>query len=381
MPDKRVNSEERKRYPASYAALSENSKGRVYPVPPNSYRTAYQRDRDRVIHATAFRRLQHKTQVFANMGSGDESDHYRSRLTHTIEVAQISRSIARSLGLNDDLSEAIALAHDLGHTPFGHSGEEVLAELLSDRGGFNHNHQSLRVVDYLEKRYPKHHGLNLTYETREAIIKHESKTGLKAPDEFDTGENALLEGQIVDLADEIAYNGHDIDDGLSAGILSLKQLRKLDFLNEIFVSIDSQLSDASDEMTRNALIRILVDRMINDLVSEIERRLSENKIETVADVRQSPNKLAGFSDKQDQFNKQLKKFLRQNMYLHPKLKEMKKQSAEIIGFLFEFYPNNMETIPSDFRDRYPDQDDLTLTVDYIAGMTDRFAAQEFRLLR
>lgn len=363
------------RYAAPYAALSKNSQGRKYPIPRNPYRTEYQRDRDRIIHSTAFRRLQHKTQVFASLG--EESDHYRTRLTHTIEVAQISRTIARVLGLNEDLAEAVALAHDLGHTPFGHAGEEALDALMVDHGGFNHNRQSLRVVDYLEKRYPDRFGLNLTYELREAIIKHETDQALDIPDEFNPGQQPLLEGQLVNLADEIAYNGHDIDDGLSSGLLTLDQLRETDFLGKILIEIEGSLTEKTPDMIRSALIRTLVNLMVLDLGNEIGRRLEACDIKSVEDVRTSGDRLVAFSDEQDQFNRKLKAFLMDNMYRHPRLAEMKKQSEKIITFLFTYYLKHIEAIPDSFRLRYPDQDSFMLVSDYIAGMTDRFAQHEY----
>ncbi len=363
------------RFPAPYAALSEDSRGRKHTIPRNKYRTEYQRDRDRIIHTTAFRRLQHKTQVFAS--HGEENDHYRTRLTHTIEVAQISRTIARILGLNEDLTEAVALAHDLGHTPFGHAGEDVLNVLMAEHGGFNHNGQSLRVVDYLEKRYPNYFGLNLTYELREAIIKHETDHELGIPEEFNPDEKPLLEGQLVNLADEIAYNGHDVDDGLSSGLLTLDQLRETDFLSDIMSDIDNNLTEKSPDMIRFALVRYLVNQLVLDLRQETARRLSENNIESVDDVRKSTARLMTFSDEQDQFNRQLKSFLRENMYRHPHLAEMKERSEKIITFLFHHYLEHIVALPDNFRFRYPDQNHYTLVSDYIAGMTDRFAQNEF----
>jgi dGTPase len=366
------------RYPAPYAGLSRETRGRKYPLPRNPYRTEYQRDRDRIIHTTAFRRLQDKTQVFANLG--EEKDHYRTRLTHTIEVAQISRTIARVLGLNEDLAEAVALAHDLGHTPFGHAGEDVLNSLMADHGGFNHNEQSLRVVDYLERRYPGMFGLNLTYELREAIIKHESHQDLAVPDEFDPDGKPLLEGQLVNLADEIAYNGHDIDDGLSSGLLTLNQLRGCEFLDYILVEIERGLAEQTPDMVRYALVRYLVNRMVLDLGAEIGRRLSAEGIKTTDDVRAAKNPLVSFSAGQDEFNRSLKTFLLDNMYSHPRLEAMKKHSREIITTLFRHYQDRPESIPDDFRQRYPDQPDFRTAADYIAGMTDRFAQHEFEKL-
>ena len=373
-----VYQSEHLRYPAPYAALSKDSRGRKHPIARNPYRTEYQRDRDRIIHSTAFRRLQHKTQVFANLG--EEKDHYRTRLTHTIEVAQISRTIARVLGLNEDLAEAVALAHDLGHTPFGHAGEDVLDLLMAEHGGFNHNQQSLRVVDFLEKRYPDCFGLNLTYELREAIIKHETGQKVAIPDEFDPNENPALEGQLVNLADEIAYNGHDIDDGLSSGLLSLEQLREVGFLAGIFRRIDADLSEKTPEMIRYALVRYLVDQMVVDLGQEISRRLVLCEIHQPADVRSATKPLVAFSETQQNFNYQLKKFLQQHIYEHPRLDALRQKSRAIITFLFDYYGRETGAMSDDFRQRHPEQPPYRLAADYIAGMTDRFAQSEYERL-
>jgi dGTPase len=285
------------------------------------------------------------------------------------------------LGLNEDLAEAVALAHDLGHTPFGHSGEDVLDELTAEHGGFNHNRQSLRVVDFLEKRYPDHFGLNLTYELREAIIKHETAHQFDIPDEFESSEKPLLEGQVVDLADEIAYDGHDVDDGLSSGLLTLDQLRETDIFKNAFPEIESNLAEKSPDMIRSALVRYLVNRMVLDLGEETARRLKQNNIGSVEDVRNSDARLVAFSEKQEAFNLKLKRFLQGNMYSHPDLHEMRRRSAEIISFLFGYYMDHIDAIPGKFRNRYPDQEPHILVSDYIAGMTDRFARNEFSQLK
>lgn len=370
---------ERDRCPAPFAALSAESRGRKYSQAPDRFRTEFQRDRDRIIHSTAFRRLKHKTQVFADLGR--QGDHHRTRLTHTIEVAQISRTIARTLGLNEDLAEAVALAHDLGHTPFGHTGERVLNELTARSGGFNHNEQSLRVVDFLEKRYPDYSGLNLTYELREAIIKHETHEKLVIPEELAPGENPLLEGQIVNYADEIAYFGHDIDDGLSRNILSLEMIRSSEFLGPILEEIEVKLADKAPDMLRYALVRFLVNRMVVDLVEEIDHRLRENAISSVDNVRTSRERLVCFSDSQTTFNQNLRTFLTTYMYRHPLLNEMRSLSEDILRFLYSCFLLNTEEIPAGFRGRYPGQSPERLVCDYIAGMTDRFAEVEFHRLR
>ncbi|MFH1700955.1 MAG: deoxyguanosinetriphosphate triphosphohydrolase [Candidatus Zixiibacteriota bacterium] len=363
---------------APYAARAKDSRGRKYKIEEDPRRSVYQRDRDRIIHSTAFRRLQHKTQVFANLGLADKArDHYRTRLTHTIEVAQISRTIARSLFLNEDFSEAVALAHDLGHTPFGHAGEEVLNMMMAHDGGFNHNMQSLRVIDFLEKRYPDHYGLNLTYEVREAVIKHETDHDISIPDDFDSNENPLLEGQIVNLADEIAYNGHDIDDGLGSGLLTLEMLHDVDFLGPVADKVEAGLSDKSEDMIRCALVRYMVNINVLDLTTEIRKRIEDNHIESVSDARNCPQRVISFSEEQSQFNDKLRKFLRSNMYHHARLNVMKEQSFEIISFLFSYYLEDIRRIPEGFRKKFPEVPHRRLTVDYIAGMTDRFAQNEF----
>jgi dGTPase len=367
------------RYPAPYAALSKASRGRRITIPRNPYRTDYQRDRDRIIHCSAFRRLQHKTQVFANFG--DEKDHYRTRLTHTIEVAQISRTIARLLGLNEDLAEAVALAHDLGHTPFGHAGEEVLNNLLVDFGGFNHNMQSLRVVDFLEKRYPEYFGLNLTFELRESIIKHEAEHEITVPEEFYPEDQPPLEGQLVNLADEIAYSGHDVDDGLAADLFSLDDLQRLDLLQELMVEIENSLKDKSEGMVRKALVRGLVDLMVVDLVREIKNRLEVYNINSMDEIRHSKYRLIGFSKNQVEFNTQLREFLQHNMYNNPELDDMHRRSREIIAFLYTNYNRNPDNIPIEFLQRYPNTPVWQLAADYVAGMTDRFALAEFNHLQ
>ena len=373
-----IHNQERRRYPAPYAAMSANSKGRKYAVRQDPFRTEYQRDRDRIIHSTAFRRLQHKTQVFANLDTEYKPrDHHRTRLTHTIEVAQISRTIARALGLNEDLAEAVALAHDLGHTPFGHAGEDILNILMKDFGGFNHNQQSLRVVDFLEKRYPEHYGLNLTFELREAIIKHESHRDVAVPAELCPGDKPLLEGQIVNFADDIAYVGHDIDDGLASGIITLDTIRETDFLGKIMFDIVENLTEKTEDMIRFAFVRALVNRQTIDLIAEINRRLAENNIETVDAVRRCQRRLVTFSEKQNEFNNRLKGFLKEHMYLHPLLDKMKDESFEIITFLFHHFLEHPEKIREGFRRRFPELTPQQLVADYIAGMTDRFAQNEF----
>lgn len=357
---------------APYAAKSAESRGRVYPQKEHPLRTAFQRDRDRIIHSAAFRRMEYKTQVFIP----HESDHFRTRLTHTIEVAQISRTMARSLGLNEDLAEAIALVHDLGHTPFGHAGEDVLNELLIKWGGFNHNRQSLRVVDILERRYPDHPGLNLTYEVREGIVKHETKVKLEVPG-FDPQERPTLEASLVDIADEIAYNAHDIDDGLSSGFISLADLKSADFAEKIGIVNYS----GDDDKTRYAIVRSLIDRLVSDVLDETKKRLEDSKIQNLNDVRFADSKLCAYSDNMSRTVKSIKEFLFSRLYRHPEMEIHSKNAALVIEGLYKALTSNPELLPLNYRDRLKSEQLELVAADYIAGMTDRFAEktiEEFR---
>ena len=357
-----------------FAALSGKSRGRVYPQKEHPLRTAFQRDRDRIIHSAAFRRMEYKTQVFIP----HERDHFRTRLTHTIEVAQISRTLARSLGLNEDLAEAIALVHDLGHTPFGHAGEDSLTEILKDFGGFNHNRQSLRIVDILERRYPDHPGLNLTYEVREGIVKHETKMKIKLP-EFDPNERATLEAALVDIADEIAYNAHDIDDGLSSGYIKLESLIAADFSDILRVTqFKNTISD--DDKLRYAVVRQLIDRLVSDVLAETSRRIELNKISNLEDVRRAQEKLVSYSDNMKKSVGQIKEFLFEKLYRHPQLKKHSEKAAEIIKGLFEELIGNPQLLPPNFLQRLNSEAKEIVVADYVAGMTDRFAEKTFEEL-
>ncbi|HWR82361.1 MAG TPA: deoxyguanosinetriphosphate triphosphohydrolase, partial [Candidatus Deferrimicrobium sp.] len=302
---------------APYAALSSCSRGRVYTQEEHPLRTAYQRDRDRIVHCAAFRRLEYKTQVFIP----HERDHFRTRLTHTIEVAQISRTLARNLRLNEDLAEAVALVHDLGHTPFGHAGEEVLNDLLADLGGFNHNLQSLRVVDLLEQRYPAHPGLNLTFEVREGIVKHETTTQLHLA-EFDPWQQPTLEASLVDIADEIAYNSHDIDDGLSSGLIGLADLKEAAFWRHFHFTGDPAFSLFSESDRRYALVRRLVNEMTTDVINETSARLTRYGITDLSGVRTCANKMCGYSELMQEIVRDTKELLKRKLYRHPRLQAM-----------------------------------------------------------
>jgi len=360
---------------APYAALSSASRGRVYPQKEHPLRTAFQRDRDRIIHSAAFRRMEYKTQVFIP----HESDHFRTRLTHTIEVAQISRTIARSLGLNEDLAEAIALVHDVGHTPFGHAGEDVLNELLRDSGGFNHNRQSLRVVDILERRYPDHPGLNLTYEVREGIVKHETKVKIELA-EFKPDERPTLEASLVDVADEIAYNAHDIDDGLSSGFISFDEIRTSEFADIIQIDI-SRSTFADDDQLRYAMVRRIIDKMVSDVLEETGRRIQKFRITNLGAFRQSESKICGYSDEMHNVVKQIKRFLFQKLYRHPQLEKHSQDAATIIVGLFKVLTVNPNLLPTNYQQRLDSESKEIVAADYIAGMTDRFAEKTFEELK
>ncbi len=361
---------------APYACCSADSRGRVYPIKQHPLRTAFQRDRDRIIHSTAFRRMEYKTQVFIP----HETDHYRTRLTHTIEVAQISRTLARILRLNEDLSEAIALVHDVGHTPFGHSGEDVLNDLLKDFGGFNHNRQSLRIVDLLEQRYEDYPGLNLSYEVREGIAKHETKNHIVS-DEFHPDENTSLEASLVDVADEITYNAHDIDDGLSSGIITSDDLRQLEFWKYLQLGkLVANLSE-EDDRQRYALVRGLLDFMVTDLVNETKLRLVQYEIQSVDDVRRCKEKLCGYSDANAIIVGDIKQFLNQKLYKNQKLLDMADWAEEILKLIFTKLMSDPSLLPSRFKSMLEHEQKEIVISDYIAGMTDRYAQAKYEMFQ
>lgn len=316
--------------------------------------------------------MEYKTQVFVSY----EQDHFRTRLTHTIEVSQISRTLARNLRLNEDLTAAVALVHDLGHTPFGHAGEDVLDRLLRDRGGFNHNRQSLRIVDYLEQRYPDHPGLNLSYEVREGIVKHETKVKISLP-EFDDGAQPTLEASLVDIADEIAYNAHDIDDGLSSGLIDYADLSACAFFPALTTRVRDQLDSVEGDQRRYALIRGLIDRMASDVMAETLRRIDDAGITDLDSVRAASGKLVGYSPELRDAVVELKRYLMDNLYRHPQLQLLSERAREIITRLFETFRDNPGMMPPRFQ-RMLDNDPIEIvTADYVAGMTDRFAEKIF----
>ena len=361
---------------APYACKSRHTRGRRYPEEKHPYRTDFQRDRERIVYSSAFRRLEYKTQVFVN----HEGDHYRTRLTHTIEVAQIARSIARALRLNEDLAEAISLVHDLGHTPFGHSGEEKLKELMEEVGGFEHNCQTLRVVDLLEERYPDFAGLNLCFEVREGIMKHETIYDKPPPGEFNPEEQPTLECQAVSFADEIAYNCHDVDDGLYSGVLTEEQLADLDIWKQLKQKAGDVYLQLPERGRRKLMVKLLINELVTDLISESERKMSHHGIQSLEEIRSQPEGLLTFSKERGRQNSQLRTFLFANMYTHHKMLRMSDKAKRTIEELFEAYSRNHNLLPPWIRERIDGDHPLIVIGDYIAGMTDRFAMLEHKRL-
>ncbi|MFO1462692.1 MAG: deoxyguanosinetriphosphate triphosphohydrolase [bacterium] len=361
---------------APYASHSAQSMGREYPQEEHPYRTRFQRDRDRIVHSKAFRRLEYKTQVFVN----HEGDHYRTRLTHSLEVAQISRSIARMLRLNEDLSEAICLAHDLGHPPFGHSGQDVMNELMKDKGGFEHNRQSLRIVTVLEDRYPHFPGLNLSFEVLEGISKHFTDYDLPDGRGFHREGQPSLEAQIANLSDEIAYNNHDLDDGLRSGMITLEQLREVEIWQELFEAVERELPEARLKTKVHEAIRRLINRLVTDLVEHTMEGIETHGIRTIEDVRQAPRQLVGYSERVRGKNAELKKFLFKNLYRHYRVERMADKAERILRNLFKAYTHNPKILPPWVFDRAGSDDPMRAICDYIAGMTDRYALDEHHKL-
>jgi dGTPase len=358
---------------APYALLSRNSRGRAHqPDPEPEDRTAFQRDRDRVLHTTAFRRLEYKTQVFVNF----EGDYYRTRLTHTLEVAQIGRTVARALGANEDLVEAICLSHDLGHPPFGHSGEMALNRLMDGHGGFDHNKQSLRIVTKLERRYPEWPGLNLTWEVREGIVKHETEYDVADASEYDASTRGHLEAQICNAADELAYTAHDLDDGLRSNLIAPAELAGLGLWELVRDSIGWH-TDALDELTRHRFIRRLIGIEVADLVQATNARLEAARVKSVAALQALPHNVIGWSEALADSNRQLKRFLYENMYRHYRVVRMQVKAENLLSDLFQGYMREPAQLPKEAQKRAEAKGDLARAVcDYIAGMTDRFALDE-----
>jgi len=364
---------------APYSARSNTTLGRRFEEAFKDERPAYERDRDRIIHCAAFRRLEYKTQVFVN----HEGDYYRTRLTHSLEVAQIARGIARNLHLNEDLAEALALAHDLGHTPFGHTGEEVLNRLMADFGGFEHNRQSLRIVDELEERYPGFCGLNLTFEAREGIIKHSAefdRSGRSDLADFLPGQRPLLEAQLIDHADEIAYNNHDIDDGLKAGFISLKELAGVELWQETHLLVGEKFAGLDRERHICQTISHLIGRLIDDLVTTTRSAIDQHTVINHQDVRSHPVRLVSFSSEMKRKNKELKLFLHKKLYHHYKVERMRIKAERFLTLLFESYQKTPSLMPFSCQEKFDQFGRERVICDYLAGMTDRFALDEYKRL-
>ncbi|MFZ5807857.1 MAG: deoxyguanosinetriphosphate triphosphohydrolase [Chloroflexota bacterium] len=360
---------------APYGMRSKNTKGRQYAEEEAEYRTVFQRDRDRILHTTAFRRLEYKTQVFINY----EGDYYRTRLTHTLEVAQIGRTIARALGVNEDLVEAICLAHDLGHPPFGHSGEVALARLMQEYGGFDHNKQSLRIVTYLERRYPDFPGLNLSWETREGIVKHESEYDIADARDYNPEWRANIEAQIANAADELAYTAHDLDDGLRSGMITPAMLEGI-VLWEILVESAGWKGGELDDLSRHRMIRRLIGLEVNDLVHASDQAIKENQLRTVEDAQKLPYNVIVFSEIMVARNRQLKDFLYKNLYRHHRVVRMQTKAERILKELFTAYREEPQMLPQHIQAFIPERGLERTICDYLAGMTDRFAVDEYNKL-
>ena len=367
---------------APHAVSEATSRGRAHDEDAPAYRNAFQRDRDRIIHSGAFRRLEYKTQVFVN----HEGDMFRTRLTHSIEVAQISRTIARALGLNEDLVEAIALAHDLGHTPFGHAGQDALNACMRDHGGFEHNLQSLRVVELLEERYASFPGLNLTYETREGILKHCSRTNARElgvlGERFLNGGQPSLEAQVANLADEIAYNNHDVDDGLRAGLLDIQTLTSAAFFREQYETVRARWPGLTGRRVVHETIRAMINHQATDLLETSRAAIGAAGPGSVDEVRGHRTALIGFSASMLEQHQELKQLLRKELYRHYRVFRMSMKAQRIVKDLFDAFFNTPRSLPHDTQRRIEERDGneserARLVADYVAGMTDRFAIAEY----
>ena len=385
-------------YLASYATSSENSKGRIFPESESPTRSAFQRDRDRIIHCSTFRRLKHKTQVFVY----HEGDYYRTRLTHSIEVAQIARSISRYLRLNEDLAEALALAHDFGHTAFGHAGEDAMSLCMENYGGFDHNAQSLRLVTTLEKRYGAFDGLNLTWETLEGLAKHNGPLAKSAIDHRSPPKNlpwalrellpkldleihtfAGPEAQVAAISDDIAYNNHDVDDGLRAGLFKLDELAEVSFVGDMIDEVNDLYPNIEEGVIIHELIRRLINVMVEDLLAESQSRIKRLNIKSVEDVRAAGESVIALSDEMAACDKELKQFLTTKMYRHPKVKRMGTKGKKVVKDLFNLYIEEPECMPFEWAglaDGSNSNKTARVVADFIAGMTDRFALREHRKL-
>ena len=369
---------------APYASIQENSTGRRHPEGSPIYRNEYQRDRDRIIHSAAFRRLEYKTQLFVN----HEGDLFRTRLTHSLEVAQIARSIARELQLHEDLAESIALSHDLGHTPFGHAGQTALNECMQDYGGFEHNLQSLRVVDTLEQKYAEFLGLNLMFETREGILKHCSTNNARTLGEvasrFINHTQPSLEAQLVDLSDETAYSNHDVDDGLRYGLIAFDDLLKIKLFRDQHDKVVKQYKNLNDKQLVHEIIRRMINVMVVDLIDTSRSNIEAADLQTIDDVRKQARPLMAFSEDMSAQKLELKQFLRKNLYQHYRVHRMTRKAHGILTALFEAFMNDIKILPVEALEQYQaldyqsgDEGMARCIADYIAGMTDRYAIIEY----
>jgi dGTPase len=382
---------------APYASDPASSRGRLHPEPESDMRSPFQRDRDRIIHSTAFRRLKHKTQVFVY----HEGDHYRTRLTHSLEVAQLARTASRALGLDEDLAEAVALAHDLGHTPFGHAGEEALNDEMRPYGGFSHNDQTLRILTRLERRYAEFDGLNLTWETLEGTVKHNGPlAGPLAASEGKPPSVAAYdrlhpldlhtfpgpEAQIASLADDIAYNNHDLDDGLRAGLFAVADLAEVPLVGPVFAGVARRYPRIEDGRLIHEAIRRVVDLMVRDLIGETGRRLKASGAGSVEDLRALATPVAAFSDEMSHHDRALKNFLFERMYRHPRVNRMASKARRVVRDLFQLFLAEPECLPCDWAmppampPGASEAERARVVADYLAGMTDRFALDEHRRL-
>ena len=372
---------------ALYAADPKKTKGRIFSEPAPTYRSEFQRDRDRIIHSTGFRRLEYKTQVFVN----HEGDLYRTRLTHSLEVAQIARSISRTLSLDEDLTEAIALAHDIGHTPFGHAGQDALHACMREYGGFEHNLQSLRILDVLEQNYAEFDGLNLCFETREGILKHCSLKNAallgEVGERFLNKKQASLEAQLTNIADQIAYNNHDIDDGLRSGLINIEQMREMQLFSTQYDKVMWKYPDLKGNRRVHETIRRMIGEQVIDLVETSRSKIAEVNPQTIDDIRNHSKQLISFSNDMRVHNQELKKFLRENLYFHHKVYRMTRKAHQIIESLFEIFMNDLRLLPprhlSLARSALVDNGmvgQARIIADYIAGMTDRYATTEYSRL-
>ncbi len=360
---------------APYGLRARQSRGRLHPEDEPDYRTPFQRDRDRILHTSAFRRLEYKTQVFINY----EGDYYRTRLTHTLEVAQIGRTVARALGANEDVTETICLAHDLGHPPFGHSGESVLSHLMRDHGGFEHNKQSFRIVTQLEERYPDFPGLNLTWEVLEGLVKHETEYDRSDAKDFNPDLRGHLEAQIANAADELAYTAHDLDDGLRSGMITPSMLESMD----LWIIITEQIGwkgEPLQALDRHRIIRRLIGLEVTDLIQTTSQNLRESGVQSVDELQRLPYNVIGFSEETHHRNRQIKDFLFANLYRHHRVMRMAVKAERTLTHLFEAYCSEPAILPPQVKQSIPEIGLERTVCDYIAGMTDRYAINEYQKL-